>query len=117
MSIQVKPADQEEDRKHQVEEGSADHRHRTRVAAYCRVSTGLADQETSFEMQVKHYEDDIQSRPDWIFAGIYADEGISGTKIAGRHGLKQLIEDCILRSPADSDAFQSGRYAVCDGLF
>ena len=50
-----------------------------RVAAYCRVSTDSDEQATSYEAQVEHYTEYIQKNPDWEFAGIYADDGISGT--------------------------------------
>ena len=50
-----------------------------RVAAYCRVSTDSDEQATSYETQVEHYTEYIQKNPDWEFAGIYADDGISGT--------------------------------------
>lgn len=53
---------------------------RLRVAAYCRVSTELKEQESSFEGQVGYYTDKIESNPEWEMAGIYADHGISGVK-------------------------------------
>lgn len=51
-----------------------------RVAAYCRVSTDSEEQLDSLEAQKKHYEVYIKANPDWWYAGIYVDEGISGTK-------------------------------------
>lgn len=51
-----------------------------RVAAYCRVSTASDAQLESLETQKSHYESYIQSREDWEFAGLYFDEGITGTK-------------------------------------
>ena len=65
-----------------------------RVAAYARVSTSSSEQLESFSAQVKHYTDLIQSNPAWIFAGIYADEGISGTKKDNRSEFLRLIADC-----------------------
>ena len=50
-----------------------------RVAAYCRVSTDMEEQESSYEVQCSHYTAYILSNPDWEPAGIFADEGISGT--------------------------------------
>lgn len=50
-----------------------------RVAAYARVSTSAPDQHASFSQQVSYYSRLIQQRPDWVYAGVYADEGISGT--------------------------------------
>lgn len=65
-----------------------------RVAAYARVSTGSNDQLISLEAQKNHYESLIKSRKDWKFAGIYFDEGISGTKMAKRDGLLSMLSDC-----------------------
>lgn len=65
-----------------------------RVAAYARVSTGSDDQLISLEAQKNHYEGLIKSRSDWEFAGLYFDEGISGTKMAKRDGLLSMIADC-----------------------
>ena len=65
-----------------------------RVAAYARVSTGSNDQLISLEAQKNHYESLIKSRKDWEFAGIYFDEGISGTKMAKRDGLLSMLSDC-----------------------
>ena len=67
---------------------------RLRVAAYCRVSTELEEQESSFEGQVSYYTDKIESNPEWEMAGIYADHGISGVKDITRPGFMQMIEDC-----------------------
>lgn len=47
--------------------------------AYCRVSTDSDEQATSYDAQVEHYTEFIQKNPEWEFAGIYADDGISGT--------------------------------------
>lgn len=52
---------------------------RLRVAAYARVSSKSANQLNSMSVQVEYYTDLIQKNPDWEFAGVYADEGISGT--------------------------------------
>ena len=65
-----------------------------RVAAYCRVSTDSEEQMTSYEAQVKYYTRFIQSNKDWEFAGIYADEGITGTSVRQRKEFLRLIEDC-----------------------
>lgn len=65
-----------------------------RVAAYARVSTGSDDQLISLEAQKSHYESLIKSHPDWEFAGLYFDEGISGTKMAKRDGLLSMLADC-----------------------
>lgn len=65
-----------------------------RVAAYCRVSTGSDAQLESLEAQKTHYERYINSRKDWKFAGLYFDEGITGTKAEKRPELLRLIADC-----------------------
>ena len=65
-----------------------------RVAAYCRVSTDSDAQLESLDTQKEHYKNYITSRDDWAFAGLYFDEGITGTKADKRPMLLQLIEDC-----------------------
>ncbi len=65
-----------------------------RVAAYCRVSTATEDQLVSLDAQKAHYEEYITAHPDWEFAGLYYDEGISGTKKEIRPALMKLIADC-----------------------
>jgi site-specific DNA recombinase len=65
-----------------------------RVAAYCRVSTGSDEQQESLNTQIKHYESYIKANPDWEFAGIYYDEGITGTKKEKRPELLRMISDC-----------------------
>lgn len=69
-------------------------RQKQRVCAYCRVSTSQEEQLHSFAAQVSHYTEFINSRPDWEFAGIYADEGISGTSKDKRSEFLRLIRDC-----------------------
>ncbi len=64
-----------------------------RVAAYCRVSTDLEDQEGSYEAQCSHYRTLIQSKSDWSLAGIYADEGLSGTCRTKREQFNRMVED------------------------
>lgn len=66
-----------------------------RVAAYCRVSTDSEEQLTSYENQKKVYTEMIGKRTDWTLAGIYADEGISGTLVKKRDAFKKLIDDCL----------------------
>ena len=51
-----------------------------RVAAYCRVSTDDEEQKTSYEAQIGYYTEKINQNPEWQMAGIFADEGISGTQ-------------------------------------
>ncbi len=65
-----------------------------RVAAYCRVSTDKEEQEHSFETQKEMYTEMIMMKPTWQMAGIYADEGITGTIAKKRPGFMKMIEDC-----------------------
>ena len=67
---------------------------KTRVAAYCRVSTDSDEQELSLDTQINHYESYIKANSEWEYAGIYYDDGVSGTKTAKRDGLLRLMEDC-----------------------
>ena len=66
-----------------------------RVAAYCRVSTETDEQATSYEAQIEHYTDYIEKHPSWELAGIYADDGISGTNTKKREEFNRLIDDCM----------------------
>lgn len=66
-----------------------------RVAAYCRVSTDSDEQAGSYDVQVKHYTEYIGSNKEWELAGIYTDDGISGTNIKKREGFIEMIDDCM----------------------
>jgi len=66
-----------------------------RVAAYCRVSTDTEEQETSYETQVSHYTEYINSHLDWQLAGIFADDGISGTNTKKREQFNKMIDECM----------------------
>lgn len=66
-----------------------------KVAAYCRVSTTLEQQETSYEAQVSYYTEKIQSNPNWKLAGIYADDGKSATNTKKRDDFNTMIDDCM----------------------
>lgn len=65
-----------------------------RVAAYCRVSTDSEEQLNSYEAQKNYYTQKIQDSPDWEMAGIYADEGITGTSLKKRTEFKKMITAC-----------------------
>ena len=73
----------------------ADEKPKLRVAAYCRVSTDSEEQASSYEVQVEHYTGFIQSNHEWELAGIYADDGISGTSTKKREEFNRLIGDCM----------------------
>lgn len=66
-----------------------------RVCAYCRVSTDSDEQATSYEAQVEHYTTFIQRNAEWEFAGIFADDGISGTNTKKREEFNRMIEECM----------------------
>ena len=67
---------------------------RIRVAAYCRVSTDGDEQLGSFESQKLYYEQKIADNPEWVNAGIFADEAITGTKTDKRNGFQEMIARC-----------------------
>lgn len=67
---------------------------RLRVAAYARVSSDSTDQLNSLSVQVDYYTHLIQENPNWDFAGIYADEGITGTSTKHREQFNRLLDDC-----------------------
>lgn len=64
-----------------------------RVAAYCRVSTDLEEQESSLNLQMTAYKQIIKEHPGWELAGIYADEGLTGTSIKKRIEFQRMIRD------------------------
>ena len=61
------------------------------VAAYARVSTASESQLSSIATQVSYYSRLIQSIPGWVYAGVFTDEGVTGTKTRGRQGLSDLM--------------------------
>lgn len=70
---------------------------KTKTAAYCRVSTDRNEQLQSLETQKSHYEAFIKANSDWEYAGLYHDEGLSGTRLDNRDGLQRLLRDCEQR--------------------
>ena len=69
-------------------------RRQLRVAAYCRVSTDDEEQLTSYEAQQNYYTDKIMTNQDWTMAGIFADEGITGTSARKRPEFLRMIRLC-----------------------
>ena len=65
-----------------------------RVAAYCRVSTDNEEQLTSYEAQQIYYTDKIMTNKNWTMAGIFADEGITGTSAQKRPEFLKMIRQC-----------------------
>lgn len=68
--------------------------HKQRVCAYARVSSDSEDQLHSFAIQVEYYTEYIQGQENWEFAGIYADEGITGTTVEKRDEFQRMLRDC-----------------------
>lgn len=68
--------------------------HQIRVAAYCRVSTELEEQQNSYQVQIDYYTDLINKKKEWTLAGIFADEGISGTQTKKRTEFNRMIRMC-----------------------
>ena len=68
-----------------------------RAAAYCRVSTDDEEQKTSYEAQIGYYTEKINKNPEWQMAGIFADEGISGTQAKKRPEFLKMIRLCRQR--------------------
>lgn len=69
-------------------------RRQLRVAAYCRVSTDDEEQLTSYEAQQNYYTDKIMTNQKWTIAGIFADEGITGTSARKRPQFLKMIRQC-----------------------
>ena len=66
-----------------------------RVAAYCRVSTELEQQQSSYDIQIEYYTRHIMQNPNWIFAGVFADDGRSATNTFRRDDFNQLMNQCM----------------------
>jgi len=64
-----------------------------RVGAYCRVSTLLESQQMSLETQMIGFRQKIERTPGWKLAGIYADEGITGTSMKKRKEFRRMLQD------------------------
>lgn len=59
------------------------------------VSTDSEEQASSYEVQVEHYTQFIEKNPEWELAGIFADDGISGTNTKKREEFNRMIEACM----------------------
>ncbi|HEY5586016.1 MAG TPA: recombinase family protein [Ruminiclostridium sp.] len=89
-NITVLPA-----RKHARGKNDDQEKNKLRVAAYCRVSTDSDEQASSYEAQIEHYTSYINGHLDWTLAGIYADDGISGTNTKKRDEFNRMVDDCM----------------------
>lgn len=65
-----------------------------RVAAYCRVSSDSADQLHSYAAQIERYTKLIQQTEGWQLVDIYADEGLTGTRLDKREDFQRMMRDC-----------------------
>ena len=72
-----------------------------RVAVYARVSTDHMEQQTSLAAQKDYYAKKIAEHDDWILAGIYADDGISGTSYMKREAFRKMMADWENRYDSD----------------
>lgn len=79
----------------QVKNPELEEQPKLNVAAYCRVSTDSDEQASSYEVQIEHYTNFIQKNPEWSLAGIYADDGITGTNTKKRDEFNRMIKDCL----------------------
>ena len=64
-----------------------------RVAAYCRVSSDSSDQLHSYAAQIKAYTELISQHEGWELVGVYADEGLTGTRMDKREDFKRMMAD------------------------
>lgn len=67
---------------------------KTKVAAYCRVSTNMEDQLNSLSAQIKYFTEYISEHEEWELIEVYYDEGITGTSVKKREGFNRMIADC-----------------------
>ena len=65
-----------------------------RVAAYCRVSSDSADQKHSYAAQIRAYTDEIGGHEGWELVDVYADEGLTGTRMEQRDDFNRMLADC-----------------------
>lgn len=65
-----------------------------RVAAYCRVSSDSTDQLHSYAAQIREYTRQISGHEGWEMVDVYADEGLTGTKLDKREDFNRMMADC-----------------------
>ena len=65
-----------------------------RVAAYCRVSTNSEDQQNSLMTQMRYYENFLADSETERLVSVYADEGITGTRMDKREEFQRMLKDC-----------------------
>lgn len=67
---------------------------RLRVAAYCRVSSDSKDQLHSYTAQIRSYTEEIAQHDGWELVDVYADEGLTGTRMDKREDFNRMMRDC-----------------------
>lgn len=87
----IAPTKQEENKSYDIIKSNL----KKRVCAYCRVSTDSEEQKTSYKSQCAYYENFIKEHAGWEFAGVYADEGITGTSMRKRKHFREMISDAL----------------------
>ena len=65
-----------------------------RVAAYCRVSSDSKDQLHSYAAQIRSYTEEIAQHDGWELVDVYADEGLTGTRMDKREDFNRMMRDC-----------------------
>ena len=65
-----------------------------RVAAYCRVSSDSRDQLHSYATQIRSYTEEIAQHDGWELVDVYADEGLTGTRMDKRDDFNRMLKDC-----------------------
>lgn len=65
-----------------------------RVAAYCRVSSDSSDQLHSYATQIRNYTEEISKHDGWELVDIYADSGLTGTRMDKREDFNRMLADC-----------------------
>ena len=78
----------------QITPGVTQLKRKMRVAAYARVSEDCEVLLHSLSAQVSYYSTLIQKNPEWEYAGVYVDQGITGTSTVHRDGFNRLVADC-----------------------
>ena len=72
-----------------------DSKAKRKVAAYARVSTDHEEQQNSYETQLDYYTSLIRGHDDWVFVGMYSDEGVTGTSTKRREGFQSMVADAL----------------------
>ena len=82
-------------RKHNIVEYKPPEDGKRRVAAYARVSTNREEQQNSYEAQIRYYTSYIKEQKEWEFAGMFSDEGFTGTSTEKRKGFNAMLQKAL----------------------